>query len=143
MAGTQKKSDTAEDKESRPLEDAPKLPDEVQPKTSKADAQAQPMDEQDTPVTKMSDVTVDYDDDLKLVVAVDMAGVPKAEDVKVKEGEHDPSLVHIPGLGSFRNGTTTKVTAEQLFLFTQHLQVTGVLEGQLPPGITVKKEGDK
>jgi hypothetical protein len=155
MAGTQKKTDSTKH------EDAPKLPDEAQPKPTTADdapaeekvaAQAQPMDEQESPTTPdegdASDnvaVSIDMDHTRrgKFAISIDVTGVPKAEDVEVKEGEHDPSLVTIPGLGAFRNGTTTVVDAERIFLFADHMKVTGVTEGQMPSGVTIKKEGEK
>jgi hypothetical protein len=139
MAGTSKKTD--------PLEDAPKLPPEAQPKPAKdvsaAEAGRVPSDgEDDTSAEpkQMSDITVNSVDD-KFTVTVDMPGFPKAADVKVKEGEHDPSLVEVPGLGSFRNGTTSEVTGLQLWTFWNHLQVTGLTEAKLPAGVTIKEGG--
>jgi hypothetical protein len=137
MAGSTQKRDTSSTP-STPTDDAPKLPDEAQPVA----AQAQPMDEQESAVTTMTaDFVVDVDPELKFTVKVDMEGVPKAEDVKVKEGEHDPSLVAIPGLGAFQNGTTTEVSVEQVFLFVNHLQVTGITEANLPKGVTIQEGG--
>jgi len=133
-------------------EDAPKLPDEVQPKqenppasVDNVAAQAQPMDEQETPTTREADSD---DGTLRYAVALQVPGVPLADDVEAKEGEHDPTLVAIPGLGQFRNGTVNMVDENQIRFFLGHLgksfddidvDIDSVL--RLPAGIAIVKEG--
>lgn len=152
MAGTAKKqtdtSKSADDVEVDKVEDAaPKLPDEVQPKSdTKADSdvtQASKEDEKksDEPQS-VADVTIGAVDD-RYNVTVNYAHLPKADDVEVAEGDHDPTLVEIPGLGQFRNGTTTEVPGAQIQNFVNHLQVTGYTEvPTLPAGVTIEEGGN-
>jgi hypothetical protein len=132
-----------------PPEDAPKLPDETQPAEKKKEnppassdvvaAQAQPMDEQETPVTAVATDVETSSAAPQYAVALQVPGVPLADNVEVKEGEHDPTLVAVPGLGQFRNGTVTMVNENQVKFFLNHLgQSFDSL--QLPVGVAIVKE---
>ena len=143
MVGTSK-SKAGDDKEEKQL-DAPRLPTEPGDSTAPdpepsldpepVAAQAQPMDEQETPSTP------DAEGEPAYLITLDMSNVPKVGDYELVEGQHDPSLVTIPGLGQFQNGTTTKIDEVQLALMSTHFSVTGITEMVPPAGVTIEKEG--
>jgi hypothetical protein len=107
-------------------------------------AQAQPMDQQ----LRGGGVTPEPDPERAVggvyQISLDLPNVPKAGDVEVEPGQPDPSLVVIPGLGQFRNGTTRMIEGVQVELFRQHIGLTTSTEEQpqLPKGITIEKKGD-
>jgi hypothetical protein len=138
----QRKSDST----SGPHEDAPKLPDKPSEdenppaKSDVVDAQAQPMDEQESPVTEG-----ETSGEGAATLTIMVPGVPTAEEVgEPKEGEHDPSLVEIPGLGTFRNGTTTELGTGRMQLFAEHMRSMGLTSPmRLPVGVNLKVEGQE
>jgi hypothetical protein len=74
------------------------------------------------------------------VLTVEVPNIPTAKDVgKVDEGGSDPSLVEIPGLGQFRNGTTNKVAGVNV-LATARMFASGNLNDlNMPVGVQLKK----
>jgi hypothetical protein len=141
MAGTDSKKDTsspsAEDVSS-PKTDAV-TPDAASlPEAQEVAAQAQPMDQQESPTTTEG---TDSDDGNVYFVTLDMDNVPRAGEYEVKAGQADPSLVAIPGLGQFQNGTRTEISSTQLMLFTNHLSATGIESAALPAGVTIERKG--
>jgi hypothetical protein len=122
--------------------DAPALPVDENPPTTTAPvpAQAQPMDE------TLNATTPEPSDDPVggvFTITLDMEGVPRAGEYEVLAGHHDPSLVVIPGLGQFRNGTTQRVEGVRLMHMAVHFGVdpSNLKDVQLPEGVTIKKEG--
>jgi hypothetical protein len=139
MAGsTSRKSDKPETEK---VDDAPKL-ENVPPEEEFAtnppadsdvvDAQTRPMDQQENPSTEAAKDSVP-----EVFVTVNIPNVPVA--ATVKEGQPDPSLVTIPGLGQFRNGTKTAIDATQLLLFQQHYAATNIGSARLPAGVTIEE----
>jgi hypothetical protein len=78
-------------------------------------------------------------------LTVDVPGVPhhdsEVAENAVLEGHPDPSLVTVPGLGQFQNGTVNEISAEQIMLAGSTFPaVYAVGDFHLPLGVKLEEQ---